>query len=416
MTEPRWTKRANKFSGRRLNVTESHTLRDIETPSCVRRAEESLAGIFDDDETQPPSQLDTPTSTRSGTPSSNNPDDSSRATNSHGRDGKRKLVPDSLDWFDNPSIVSAVTASYQSYMIGPWTCLSSVPTEVQDRWWNNFRERYAWDPTDEQYVRVTYTATLKKRLRDNMSRESKKLAADPTYKCKYLTDEVAEQLRNGRLNPAFIEKSNKIKANRYGRDHQAAKSTQGSCATSHLAKKMAAQNNGVLPPPHEIFIKQHTRKDKSFVDDRARSMMDEFEARKAANPSISDVEAFYQAAGRHTKAGTVPGLGTASDMYYEAPRASKQSSSGYVPSQAMQWQSRFEESEKKLQATQDELLRLSRFLQEKLGYSAGTQIGEENIDPVDPHGSCAGSGRGQSGHRDDDPDMGGGASGRGLCA
>ena len=164
--------------------------------------------------------------------------------------------------------------------------------------------RYSWDPAHAALVRKSYIDKLGVRLRDNISKHLKKMEAGGA-RPHYMSEAVADVLLHARRGAVFREKSSRSRENRSGKQRPAAKSTQGSASTTHLAKKMvyvnellliinytyrityflsnyingynltqAIANAGRYPSLGELYKIQHAKKDRAtFVDDRSRSVM-----------------------------------------------------------------------------------------------------------------------------------------------
>ncbi|XP_074313589.1 uncharacterized protein LOC141648773 [Silene latifolia] len=81
-------------------------------------------------------------------------------------DHKMILEPAGL-WFMDDCVVRGVTKSTKTNFVGPiptsWTQASHAQ---RDAWFNNFRQAFAWSPSQERNVRIRYEEVGTRRYRD----------------------------------------------------------------------------------------------------------------------------------------------------------------------------------------------------------------------------------------------------------
>ncbi|XP_024007305.1 uncharacterized protein LOC112083508 [Eutrema salsugineum] len=175
------------------------------------------------------------------------------------------LHPERLDgalWFDiHPKVTKDICKTWKSNFWGPWWNYSMVPQEKKDMWWASFVQLYYWDKEHE---------------------DAKKLAG---LKPDFISQDDWYLMLKMWETPKL---SNKCKTNSKNRKANPHNHTAGAKKTARIEHEMTIAAGGVRPSIPELVRKTHTRKDGTFVDKRAESLIKEAEtlaAQRAAADS-----------------------------------------------------------------------------------------------------------------------------------
>ncbi|CAN7045807.1 unnamed protein product [Brassica rapa subsp. trilocularis] len=175
-------------------------------------------------------------------------------------------------WFGvDPSVHKFIRTTWQAYYWGPWPSWKFVPEERRTSWWHTFIQNYYWEEKhhDEVYNRWkihtqhTVCQKISRKKRDN-------------EKPKYISEEDWSILLANWATQKAKDKSTK-----------AAKSRTSAPPGKKMSKHSAGPNNfakleydmmvegGLDEPPSFIDLvrKTHTRKDGSFIDERAEALV-----------------------------------------------------------------------------------------------------------------------------------------------
>ncbi|XP_074305984.1 uncharacterized protein LOC141641212 [Silene latifolia] len=126
-------------------------------------------------------------------------------------DHKIILEPTGL-WFMDNCVVRGVTKSTKTNFVGPiptsWTQASPAQ---RDAWFNNFRQAYAWSPSQERNVRIRYEEVGTRRYRDVIWKVVRRPKEPENMK-----GDKYEGLIKHTKTPAFQKKSKQASLNKRG--------------------------------------------------------------------------------------------------------------------------------------------------------------------------------------------------------
>ncbi|XP_074288788.1 uncharacterized protein LOC141613944 [Silene latifolia] len=121
------------------------------------------------------------------------------------------LEPTGL-WFMDNCVVRGVTKSTKTNFVGPiptsWTQASPAQ---RDAWFNNFRQAYAWSPSQERNVRIRYEEVGTRRYRDVIWKVVRRPKEPENMK-----GDKYEGLIKHTKTPAFQKKSKQASLNKRG--------------------------------------------------------------------------------------------------------------------------------------------------------------------------------------------------------
>ncbi|CAN6984403.1 unnamed protein product [Brassica oleracea var. botrytis] len=212
---------------------------------------------------------------------------------------------------------------------GPWLNLSLVPPEQQDKWWSDFVQKYYWDSDHHNLVKALWTKQLRRMISNNISKgktNNKKpnFVSDNNWKLMW---------RHWNTPQALHISTTNSKNRRSERDgdgiHQ---HISGSKSYAKIKYEMMMEL-GEEPAITDLVRKTHMKSDGTFVDKRAKRIIEEVESivvsehpgtdetdsqgsnsEASITPVMRD-EAFYRVVKPHK--GRLFGLGTAQMENYD---------------------------------------------------------------------------------------------------
>ncbi|XP_074265663.1 uncharacterized protein LOC141588106 [Silene latifolia] len=126
-------------------------------------------------------------------------------------DHKMILEPAGL-WFMDDCVVRGVTKSTKTNFVGPIPTSWTQASEAQrDAWFNNFRQAYAWSPSQERNVRIRYEEVGTRRYRDVIWKVVRR-PKEPEH----MKGDKYEGLIKHTKTPAFQKKSKQASLNKRG--------------------------------------------------------------------------------------------------------------------------------------------------------------------------------------------------------
>ncbi|XP_072071684.1 uncharacterized protein [Arachis hypogaea] len=136
-----------------------------------------------------------------------------------------------------------------------------------------------WELQHNARIRQIFEIKGSDRLRSLMNQERRNYSKDPNHVPKYIPEPVWRQLLH------YFATDSKFKnwsaANTVNRASNAGSSmhTGGSISMGEHARRME-KAMGVKPSLEEVYTKCHTKKDKSWIDERSEKVIGEFKKRK----------------------------------------------------------------------------------------------------------------------------------------
>ncbi|KAL2935342.1 hypothetical protein RDABS01_018460 [Bienertia sinuspersici] len=212
---------------------------------------------------------------------------------------------------------------------------------------SRFQQRYQWDVNHNDLVEQNFgkkAAICLKHLVNRVGNSSNEIP--------WMSDDVRKELKKARGEKRGILHS------------------QGSISATEIARRKMKET-GKMPTAAQLFLDNHTKKDKTFVSDEAKKIWDNYLSKKASSGSNeltieADNNLLFEAIGGWTKKGTMFGLGNSAPTYYRRPTSSPSTNALLTPSPSIVTQ-----LQQKLESTNGELLQTKQSLS-----SAMEKIGE----------------------------------------
>ncbi|RYR13034.1 hypothetical protein Ahy_B04g070244 isoform A [Arachis hypogaea] len=150
---------------------------------------------------------------------------------------------------------------------------------MRDLWFTEFKKNCMWKPQHNARIRQIFEIKGSARLRSLMNQERSNYSKDPNHVPKYIPEPLWRELLH------YFATDSKFKnwsaANTVNRASNAGSSmhTGGSISMGEHARRME-KATGVKPSLEEVYTKCHTKKDKSWIDERSKKVIGEFKKRK----------------------------------------------------------------------------------------------------------------------------------------
>ncbi|RYQ91502.1 hypothetical protein Ahy_B09g097408 [Arachis hypogaea] len=151
--------------------------------------------------------------------------------------------------------------------------------QMRDLWFTEFKKNCMWEPQHNARIRQIFEIKGSARLRSLMNQERSNYSKDPNHVPKYIPEPLWRELLH------YFATDSKFKnwsaANTVNRASNAGSSmhTGGSISMGEHARRME-KATGVKPSLEEVYTKCHTKKDKSWIDERSKKVIGEFKKRK----------------------------------------------------------------------------------------------------------------------------------------
>ncbi|XP_074266405.1 uncharacterized protein LOC141589672 [Silene latifolia] len=167
-------------------------------------------------------------------------------------DNKIILEPAGL-WFMDDSVVRGVTKSTKTNFVGPiptsWTQASPAQ---RDAWFNNFRQAYAWSPSQERNVRIRYEEVGTRRYRDVIWKVVRR-PKEPEH----MKGDKYEGLIKHTKSEAFQKKSKQASLNKRGGKEDAVNEPTHYAGSRSFWNRMLGRMNGSGSNCHEETQEGH---------------------------------------------------------------------------------------------------------------------------------------------------------------
>ncbi|KAL2928804.1 hypothetical protein RDABS01_034215 [Bienertia sinuspersici] len=243
----------------------------------------------------------------------------------------------------------------------------SEDDEIEHQPFDSIRDeqRYQWDVNHNDLVEQNFgkkAAICLKHLVNRVGNSSNEIP--------WMSDDVRKELKKVRSSTDFKKKSDKARKNRLEGKKRGILHSQGSISATEIARRKMKET-GKMPTAAQLFLDNHTKKDKTFVSDEAKKIWDNYLSKKASSGSNeltieADNNLLFEAIGGWTKKGTMFGLGNSAPTYYRRPTSSPSTNALLTPSPSIVTQ-----LQQKLESTNGELLQTKQSLS-----SAMEKIGE----------------------------------------
>ncbi|KAL1226058.1 putative transposase-like protein [Cardamine amara subsp. amara] len=211
------------------------------------------------------------------------------------------LDPDLLEpnstWFgyDKSSLTRKITKCFTNKFDGPFYSWSCVPRERQERYFVEFAKKHRWDPSLTGLVQEHFESIIQLRLKDMVS----------TARCndeqpKWINDKLWTDMKTHWSTEEQKSKSATTSAARMS-DRKGLgphKHTSGQKSYRQIEQEMVVE----LGRPvsfGEVFIGAHTKKDGTFVDLKAKQVVEAYMKKKEEKLSEHDLEPTELSDGRH---------------------------------------------------------------------------------------------------------------------
>ncbi|CAL9224237.1 unnamed protein product [Arabidopsis halleri] len=191
------------------------------------------------------------------------------------RESQPHLHPRKLNgalWFGiDPCVHKFIRTTWQGNFMGPWPSWKHVPTQRIDTWWQTFMQNYYWEDRFHKLIYFHWKLHTQHTICQRISkkkREGKKL--------KYISDEYwTFMLENWATKPA---RKRSRSATRSRTSDPDGKGMHKHCAGPQNFLKieydMMIESGSDQPPPFtDLVRKTRTRKDGTFIDERAKSLV-----------------------------------------------------------------------------------------------------------------------------------------------
>ncbi|XP_024009780.1 uncharacterized protein LOC112085048 isoform X2 [Eutrema salsugineum] len=199
--------------------------------------------------------------------------------NSPSREFQPHLHPRKLNgalWFGiDPSVYKFIKTTWQAYYMGPWSSWKFVPEERTDKWWQTFVQNYYWESRFHDLVYKKWKVHTQQTICQKISKRKRQ-----NQKPKFINDVDWTTLKEQWATEPALKRSKSAAGSRIS--DPTGKGMHKHCAgPAHFGKieyDMMIESGSAEPPPYTAFVrKTHTRKDGTFIDARAESIVLEVE-------------------------------------------------------------------------------------------------------------------------------------------
>ncbi|XP_010451618.1 PREDICTED: uncharacterized protein LOC104733767 [Camelina sativa] len=191
------------------------------------------------------------------------------------REGQPHLHPRKINgalWFGiDPCVHKFIRTTWQGNYMGPWSSWKFVPQERKTNWWQTFVQNFYWESRFHNLVYFLWKLHTQTTICQRISKKKRE-----GKKPKYIDDEDWTELLEQWATEAAIQRSQSA-ANSRTSDPDG-KGMHKHCAGPQNFLKieydmMIASGLDQPPPFTDLVRKTHTRKDGTFIDERAKSLV-----------------------------------------------------------------------------------------------------------------------------------------------
>ncbi|XP_073225422.1 uncharacterized protein [Cicer arietinum] len=196
-------------------------------------------------------------------------------------DGRPLIHPDGRGWLPCRVASRALTSVITSQYSDPYPSWGAIPPTMVECWFEKFGEKVAWLPEHDFQIRNIFKTKGSMRLSEILM-EARNKRKRPSW----MDESVWKELERIWMDPSYKKISVRAKKNRAsckgGSVH-----TCGSISVAEHTIRMA-EELGRDPTLDEIFVKTHTKKDSSWVDDRAKKSYESFQDKLQKASQVED--------------------------------------------------------------------------------------------------------------------------------
>nr|GMC91098.1 putative transposase En/Spm [Ipomoea batatas] len=216
---------------------------------------------------------------------------------------------------------------YTTNVHEPIRSFKYAPQHLKDVWFNEFKKKHRWDPSEEDTVRRIFQKKGAKLLSDHL-REARKGFAKNRAKPYWISDDVMAGLVRIWESDEFKKLFEKNKRNKNS-DCDGLGASLHSCGSIPMTEHRRRLKEKLGEDPSHAALYEHTHKRKNrngaYVCRKAQKVVDVANDLQQSQPDASNAQLWLEAIGGVKRGGYVYGFGSDTQHYF--PEASRGSNS-----------------------------------------------------------------------------------------